>query len=351
MRRWLAGGAMAVTLGAVGLAGFVVAGATADDADSEDDATTTPPTTEVSSTAVERRDLSRTESFDGTVGHGATTPLALAAAGTLTALPIVGTVLTTGQVLAEVDGNPVVVIEGPVPFWRTMGPGVSDGKDVLQLEYVLASLGYAERFDVTVDDAWTSATTDAVEAFQAEHGQTDDGSVELGELVVIAGPSRIDRVAGALGQPAGEAGIELTAPTRVVDIDVPVEDVGLVAVGATVGVELPDGEVRQGAVASIGATEVAEDGSATVPVAIVVDGFDDIPDGTPVEVIVDIVAAEGALTVPVEAVLALAEGGYALEVLDESGTRRLVAVELGVFADGMVAVDGDVAEGDQVVVP
>ena len=349
MRRWLAGGAVAVTLGAVGLAGFVVAGATADDPDAADDPTP-PPTTEVSSTAAERRDLSRTETFDGTLGHGATTPLALSAAGTLTALPIVGTVLTTGQVLAEVDGNPVVVIDAPLPFWRTMGPGVTDGKDVLQLEYVLASLGYAERFDVTVDGEWTSTTTDAVEAFQAEHGQIVDGSVELGELVVVSGPSRIDRVGGALGQPAGEAGIELTAPTRVVDIDVPVEDLELVAAGATVGVELPDGEVRQGTVASIGATEVAEDGSATVPVAIVVDGMDVVPDGTPVEVIVDIVAAEAALTVPVEAVLALAEGGYAVEVLDGPG-RRLVAVELGVFADGMVAVDGDVAEGDQVVVP
>ena len=52
------------------------------------------------------------------------------------------------------------------PFWRTLGPGVDDGKDVLQLEYVLAALGYAAEHDVTVDDEWTSATTDAVEAFQ-----------------------------------------------------------------------------------------------------------------------------------------------------------------------------------------
>ncbi len=29
----------------------------------------------------------------------------------------------------------------------------------------------------------------------------------------------------------------------------------------------------------------------------------------------------------------------------------MVGVELGVFADGMVEVTGDVAEGDQVVVP
>lgn len=55
------------------------------------------------------------------------------------------------------------------------------------------------------------------------------------------------------------------------------------------------------------------------------------------------------LAVPVEAVLALAEGGYALEVADETGATHLVRVELGVFADGMVEVRGDLTPGDQVV--
>ena len=53
---------------------------------------------------------------------------------------------------------------------------------------MLAALGYAEEHDVTVDDEWTSATTDAVEAFQSDHGQDDDGTIDLGELVVIPGP-------------------------------------------------------------------------------------------------------------------------------------------------------------------
>ena len=61
------------------------------------------------------------------------------------------------------------------------------------------------------------------------------------------------------------------------------------------------------------------------------------------------VAAEGVLAVPVEAVLALAEGGYAVEV-DDGTARRLVGVELGVFADGMVEVTGELSPGDQVVV-
>ena len=78
-------------------------------------------------------------------------------------------------------------------------------------------------------------------------------------------------------------------------------------------------------------------------------GGESIPDGMPVTVVITTVAAEGVLAVPVEAVLALAEGGYALEVVDGGGATHLVGVELGVFADGMVEVIGDIAAGDEVV--
>jgi len=40
-----------------------------------------------------------------------------------------------------------------------------------------------------------------------------------------------------------------------------------------------------------------------------------------------------------------------VEVGLADGTTRLVGVELGVFADGYVEVTGEVAAGDQVVVP
>jgi len=58
----------------------------------------------------------------------------------------------------------------------------------------------------------------------------------------------------------------------------------------------------------------------------------------------------GALAVPVRALLALSEGGYAVEVTGGSGGHHLVAVKLGTFADGYVAVTGQVKPGDRVVV-
>ena len=72
---------------------------------------------------VVQRDLARTEELDGTIGHGDSSALVLAATGTLTALPAAGTVLSQGATVVEVDGAPVIAIEAPFPFWRTLGPG------------------------------------------------------------------------------------------------------------------------------------------------------------------------------------------------------------------------------------
>jgi membrane fusion protein, multidrug efflux system len=62
-------------------------------------------------------------------------------------------------------------------------------------------------------------------------------------------------------------------------------------------------------------------------------------------------SASDVLAVPVAALLALAEGGYGLEVVQD-GVGRVVAVQTGVFADGKVEVSGDgVVEGAVVGVP
>ncbi len=308
---WALAGAAVVTAGAVGITSLVVAGSDDDPPATTDDTTPTGQLVEVV-----RRDLARIEDLDGTIGYGEATALVLVASGTLTAVPEQGAILEPGGTVAEADGAPIVAIAGAFPFWRTLGPGVSDGKDVLQLEYALALLGYAQEHDVTVDEEWTSATTDAVEAFQEDHGQDDDGTVDLGELVVLAGPVRVDDVAGVVGQAVAEAGITVTSPDRSVDVSLPTEDADLLAVGDDVEVELPTGETRPGRVDAIGAAQTDDAGASTLPVTITLDGTADgsVADGTPVEVHVSIAAAEGVLAVPVEAVLALAEGGYAVEV-------------------------------------
>jgi len=56
----------------------------------------------------------------------------------------------------------------------------------------------------------------------------------------------------------------------------------------------------------------------------------------------------------VYALLALADGGYAVEIADPGGTRHLVPVTPGLFDDssGLVQVTGSgLSEGQHIVVP
>ena len=85
-------------------------------------------------------------------------------------------------------------------------------------------------------------------------------------------------------------------------------------------------------------------------------------DQAPVKVFLTTEISENVLYVPVNALLALAEGGYALEIYEglaegstfegESGVdTTYVAVEIGVFTDGFVEVIGNIQEGQLAVVP
>jgi hypothetical protein len=77
-------------------------------------------------------------------------------------------------------------------------------------------------------------------------------------------------------------------------------------------------------------------------------------DQAPVQVSIVTDTAKDALVVPVNALLALAGGGYAIETIDTHGAHHLVAVTVGLFDDaaGLVQVSGSgVAAGERVVVP
>lgn len=346
-RRTLVLGA-AIVLGAAGAAALIVARGSSSDAAGS---STSPPLDRHLAT-VEQRDLKRRATLDGTVSHGASAPLALPGSGTLTRLPSVGDVVASGQVLAEVNGAPVLLLAGERPVWRDLGPGTGDGEDVRQLEQALSDLGFAAS-GLTVDAKWTSATTASVKAMQKALGMEQDGKLALGEVVFAPAAVRIATVGGHLGDDAGAAGIEVTGEVQVVQAKAKVKQADLVAPGTEVTVELPSGRDVPGVVYAVGAPTTDSGNATTLPVTVLADGLDAL-DGLSVDVLIDTVDVAGATAVPAEALLALAEGGYALEVPDAasaSGTR-LVGVEIGVFdEDGWVQVTGDVQPGDQVVVP
>ncbi|MCU1398152.1 MAG: hypothetical protein JWN62_1261 [Acidimicrobiales bacterium] len=342
----------------VGVTVVVVAGAATvgimhnRDVGAADRATAASPSPSFDLATVEKRDLTRSETFDGQVGHGTVTPLHLEGQGTITHLPSVGDVIQFGNPIAEVDGEPVLLLQGARPAWRALGPGSSAGEDIRQLETALVQMGYATTDDLTVDDTWSSETTAAVKRLQKWQGMPVDGRLDSGEFVFAPTAGRIAEVTGALGDPSANAGISTSGLDQSVEATVKSSKIDLLTVGATVEVDLPDESTVDGTVASIGAADVGQDGTATFPVEITTAALD-VEDGTSVDVVLDVVSAPGAIAVPATALLALAEGGYAVEVPDVTSAtgKRLVEVTVGAFADDWVQITGKVAVGDKVVVP
>ena len=69
---------------------------------------------------------------------------------------------------------------------------------------------------------------------------------------------------------------------------------------------------------------------------------------------ITIARVRGAIVVPVTALLAQSNGGYAVEVVGAGATNHLVPVSLGLFddAEGLVQVTASgLAAGQEVVVP
>jgi hypothetical protein len=112
---------------------------------------------------VVRTNLVNTTQISGSLGFAGSYPIANQLSGTAyTALPSIGQVVSRGQELYEVDGNPVFLFYGGRPEWRTLSAGVADGPDIAQLDRNLITLGYATAAGLAVSDVFTDATAAAV---------------------------------------------------------------------------------------------------------------------------------------------------------------------------------------------
>jgi peptidoglycan hydrolase-like protein with peptidoglycan-binding domain len=322
-----------------------------------------PPAT----AAVTRTTLVETRTVPGTLGYGVEVPVDAGGQGTLTWIAAAGATVKRGEALFELDQRPVVALYGSVPMYRTLRAGVA-GADVRQLEENLASLGYT---GFTVDTTFTAATATAVRAWQTGLGLAATGSVERGQVVFTPGPVRIARQAARLGAMAGRAGggetvLSYTGTTRQVTVDLKVADQALAVVGGSCTVTLPGGKTVDGTVAEVGTVAVAPEPSpgtsapggsttsdARIPVTVAVADQQALGglDAAPVDVDLASRRREGVLAVPVAALLALADGGYGVEVVEGRSTR-IVAVRTGLFAAGRVEISGGGIEaGMKVGVP
>ena len=321
-------------------------------------ATTNTPTP-LATAQVVRMDLRTTKQYYGTIDYGPAVDLVATTSGqAFTWLPAPGAVIQADDTLYEADGRAVPVLAGARPMWRALHRGLS-GPDVAQLNTALADLGYHP----ASGSLYTWRTEAAVRRWQRAHHFLRTGAVDLGQLVFATVPLRVNGVQARLGQPVqpGAPLLSATSPGLLVEVPVPVDQAYLVHRGAAVTVTLPD------AVTTTPGTVVDVARVATLPDAESQDNRNGNPQtavvnatvrlrrpavassysSAPVQVEITLSEMKGALAVPVTALLARPDGGFAVTVVN----RGDVPVQIGSSTDTMVQISGaGITAGTQVLV-
>ena len=222
-----------------------------------------------------------------------------------------------------------------------------------------------------------------MDGLQAKQSETETGTLALGQAVflptaaLITGYPSTTVLGGSVAPGAVVLTASSTTPLVVVELDA--GEQSEVSDGDKVGVTLPDGTTTPGVVSLIsnvasassssssssGSSDSSGSGgsdsgsgsgsSATITLEVTLTNPKAAGHLNQAPVVVTITAASvsNVLTVPVDALLAQAGGGYAVEVI--SGSRHhLVPVTPGLFDDaaGKVQVSGaGLAAGQTVVVP
>jgi peptidoglycan hydrolase-like protein with peptidoglycan-binding domain len=279
--------------------------------------------------------------------------------GTVTSLPRAGSVVERGVALYRLDGDPIVLMYGSTPAYRALQSGVSDGRDVRELEQNLLALGFDPG---TVDDSFSSSTAAAVSDWQESLGLEQTGAVELGRVVFLPGPRRVGEHKTSVGSvlSSGSEVLDTSSTKRVVTVELDASLQNIAHRGDRVEVTMPDGSVGRGRITGVGRVARELESSSADPSAepqMVIDVTIELRstrgagrlDEAPVSVGLAQETRRDVLAVPVDALVARRGGGYGVEL---AGSRRIVPVRAGLFADGYVEVSGGgVREGTRVVVP
>jgi hypothetical protein len=299
--------------------------------------------------------------------------------GTFTWLPGIGRVVPDGHRLYSLSGSPVMLLYGSTPAYRSLSLGMS-GADVGDLNADLVAIGYATKAELNPKSSYFSAATvTALEKLQAKLDLPQTGTLPLGQAVFLPRAARVTSVSATLGAPdqPGAQVLQATSTKRQVVAQLDATQQADVKKGDQVTITLPSNQTTLGVVTSVGTVATApSSGSGSGPGSSSGGSSNSGSSGTsatiqanikptdpaatgnldqaPVQVTITTATAKHALVVPIDALLALPNGGYAVEVTAANGTRRLVPVSLGIFddTDGLVQVfSSRLTPGQNVVVP
>jgi peptidoglycan hydrolase-like protein with peptidoglycan-binding domain len=312
---------------------------------------------------VTRGDLIDTETVDGALGYGDEQLLVAGASGTVTWLPGTGATIRRGKTLYGLNSKPVTLMYGTMPMYRGLSEGVRDGTDVEQLERNLAALGYGD--SMTVDGHFTAATAKAVENWQDDRGLSTTGVIDSSQIIFAPGAVRVTGLPVTLGgrTMAAKPVLKVTGTERQVKVNLDTANQQLARKGAKISVELPDHSTASGKISKVGTVAIPKNSGgnagsspatdSTIEVDITLDDPDKAGslDQAPVSVDLQSERHKDVLSVPVEALLALREGGYGVQVV-AGGAVHVVSVQTGLYAGGRVEVSAQgLSEGIKVGVP
>lgn len=309
---------------------------------------------------VARRTLAEHLTATGTIGFAGETTVLARLAGTVTALPAVGDVVRRGELLYALNGEPVLLMYGSVPAYRSLREGVKEGRDVEQLERNLAALGYEPG---AVDEDFTWETAAAIRAWQQDHGLEATGEVELGRVAFLPGRRRVTALEATLGEALGGGGgageaefgaegeaeaasvpvLRTSSTRRVVSVALEADQQSVAHRGQRVEVVLPGGAEVPGEVRGLAAAEPAdgEEAEPGVEATVAVTGRRRIPalDGATVSVLFTQRVRRDVLSVPLTALIAIGGDRFAVYAR-EGAARRQIVVKPGLAASGYVEVEG-----------
>jgi hypothetical protein len=162
-------------------------------------------------------------------------------------------------------------------------------------------------------------------------------------VVVQRGPVRVDSVAVQPGAAADGPLLSVTPTDKVITVLADAAEAGAVDRGDKVTVSLPGEQTAKGTVSAVGTELKAQegdggDGPPRLSITVTLDDPKKAKriDSADVEVAFAGETHEDVLVAPVGALVALSEGGYAVQVAGGG----LVAVETGMFAKGLVEIEG-----------
>ncbi len=200
--------------------------------------------------------------------------------------------------------------------------------------------------DLTVDDTVVPAV--------AVTGEPDTERTDAYEVQVPDGAVVVDTVLDVFEwTEAGRPTHRWELAQGAIELEVDVDNIDEFDVGLPVVVELPDGTLIDAVVDEVGdvarTTQVGQNAVTVLDVVIEpVEPLTGAFSAGPVTIRVEDEAILGATVIPIRSLIALAEGGHAIDVEG----RGLVAVELGTFDDGWVEItNGAVSPGESIVVP